>query len=290
MAAANTTLSPRVRALGAALRAVREEHGISNRELAVRLSIDQSHLSRIETGKKTPSTETTAMILAVLRTPPEERERILGLARNAREPNWLTVGTPGIPQQLAGAWECERAATAITEWHHNLVPGLLQTADYARAVTKETLLVDGDDDDVSTVESRVMVKTSRRSILTGRSPVRFDALISESSLRDPIGSWEVMAEQLRHLITMGSAPNISIRIVPRDIGFHPGMAGPFVFYEFDDAPPVVHFEHHRSAAFNQDADDAKSYRNVVVALNGVAKSEQDSTEFIAQVLIDEWSG
>lgn len=290
MAPANTTRSPRVRALAAALRAVREEHGISNRELAGRLSIDQSHLSRIETGKKTPSIETTAMILAALRTPPEERERILDLARNAREPNWLTVGIPGIPQQLAGAWECERAATAITEWHHNLIPGLLQTADYARAVITETVRVDGVEDDVSVIESRVMVKVSRREILVGRNPIRFAALISESALRDPLGSPDVMAGQLRHLISMSAAPNISIRVVPRDIGFHPGLLGPFVFYEFDDAAPVVHFEHYSSAVFDQNEDDAQSYRNAIATLNRVAKDERGSAEFIADVLIDKWSG
>lgn len=289
MATANTTRSPRVRALAAALRAVREEHGISNRELAGRLSIDQSHLSRIETGKKTPSIETTAMILAALRTPPEERERILDLARNAREPNWLTVGIPGVRHQLAGAWECERAASNITEWHQNLIPGLLQTPDYARCIASSPLNVGNAEEDQASIESRLEVKASRREILTCRNPVQFRGIISESALRDPIGSPSVMAAQLRHLIMMSQFPNVSIQIVSRGIGYHPGMSGPFVRYEFDDAPPVVHFEHHISAAFDQDYDDTESYCRIIDALDRVALSSSESVKCVADVLVDKWS-
>ena len=281
------TRSPRARALSAALRDARNAADMSSRELASRLSIDQSHLSRIETGKRVPSVETTAMILGMLRTAPKERERILDLARNVREPNWLTVGVPGIPQQLAGAWECERAASSIMAWHHSLIPGLLQTTDYARSIVTASARLDGLSP--HEIESRVMVKATRREILTGRSRVEFSALISEVALHDPIGPPEVMAEQLRHLITMGEEPNISIRIVPKGIGWHPGSPGPFVFYEFDDGPPVVHFEHHSSGAFDQDDDDTSTYRKAIAEINRLAMDKKESSEFIAQAIVDEWN-
>lgn len=285
---AGGTRSPRVRALAAALRSAREERGISNRELAGRLAIDQSHLSRIETGKKAPSVETTAMILAALRTPPDERERVLDLARNARDPNWLAVGVPGVREQLAGAWECERAASEITEWHQSLVPGLLQTSGYARAIASSPLNV-GSAAEQASIESRLAVKASRREILGGPDSVQFRGFISESALRDPVGTSAVMAEQLRHLITMGGAPNVSLRVVPRDIGYHPGMSGPFVLYEFEDALPVVHFEHHVSAAFDQDQNDTDTYRKVIAALERVALPERESIRFAADVLVEKVS-
>lgn len=286
MATVNGSRSPRARALSAALRKAREERGISNRELAGRLSIDQSHLSRIETGKRVPSIETTAMILATLQTPPAERERVLDLARNANEPNWLTVGIPGIPQQLAGAWECERAATAITAWHHSLVPGLLQTTDYARAVVAAS----GRLDDLSQteIESRVTVKVSRREALTRQRPPTFSALISEAALRDPICSVELMAEQLRHLIKITERPNVTIKVVPQNVGWHPGTPGPFVFYEFDDDPPVVYFEHHSSGAFNQDDSDTRAYREAITEISRIAMNQQDSIEQIARIIIEKW--
>lgn len=278
--------SPRARALSAALRKAREERGISSRELAGRLSIDQSHLSRIETGKRTPGVETTAMILATLRTPPEERERILALARNVAEPNWLTVGIPGIPQQLAGAWECERAATAITAWHHSLIPGLLQSSAYARAIVSASCRLDGLTQDE--VESRVAVKASRREVLTGANPVAFRALISESALRDPVAPAAAMREQLRHLISISEQPNISIRVVPPRVGWHPGSPGPFVLYEFNDSPSVIYFEHRSSGAFNLDESDVRAYRTAIAEIGRIALSERDSLDRIGRIIIDEW--
>ena len=270
---------------GAALRAVREEHGISNRELADRLSIDQSHLSRIETGKKTPSIETTAMILATLRTPPEERERILDLARNAKEPNWLAVGLPSVPQQLAAVYECERAASSIIEWHQNLVPGVLQTTEYTRAIAASALeggyLPGGD----SAVEDIVQAKSARGSVLARPNGVQFRALLSESVLRDPIGPPAVMDGQLRHLITMSGYPNVSIQVVPRDIGYHPGMQGPFILYEFSDALPALYFEHNMSTAFDQHYEDVDSYRKVIKALERMAMRGQDSVDLVARLLV-----
>ena len=287
MATAQGTRSPRVRALAAALRTAREEHGISNRALAGRLSIDQSHLSRIETGKKAPSIETTAMILAALRTPPEERARILDLARNAKEPNWLAVGTPAIPQQIAAVHECERAATNITEWHQNLVPGLLQTEEYIRAIATTAMNRGYLPGGRTAVEHIVHAKSSRGSILTCPDGVRFRALISESTLRDPVGSSEVLEGQLRHLITMSGYSNVSIRVVPRDIGYHPGMQGPFILYEFADAAPVVYFEHNMSAAFDQHNEDVDSYRDVIEDLEWIAMSEHESVDFTARLLVGE---
>src|SRR2546421_5266247 len=119
--------SPRARALCAALREARTASGISQRELGRLLSITYTNISLWENGHRIPSVETVAMILAALRTSPEERERILVLARNVGEPSWLTVGIDGVPQQLTGTTECERAASRITQWSPAIVPGLLQT-------------------------------------------------------------------------------------------------------------------------------------------------------------------
>ena len=229
------------------------------------------------------------MILVALRTPPDERARILDLARNAKEPNWLAVGIPGVRHQLAGAWECERAASKITQWQQNLIPGLLQTTDYARVIASSPLNIGNGDGDRTSIESRLTVKAERRDILTCRHPVHLRAIISESAFRDPIGPSGVMVAQLRHLITMSELPNVSVQIVPHGVGYHPGMSGPFVLYEFDDAPPVVHFEHHVSAAFDQDHDDADSYGKVIAALDRVALSSSESIKFIADVLVAKWS-
>ncbi|MGI8312304.1 helix-turn-helix domain-containing protein [Saccharopolyspora hattusasensis] len=275
--------SPRARALSAALRKAREDRGLSLRDLAKRVSLNYSYLSNLETGKRVPNVETTATIIGALRLSATDREKILALARNVSEPNWLTVGIPGIPHQLAGAWECERAASLITAWNPCVVPGLLQTTDYARSIAVASGL------ETHEVESRVMVKLSRREILTKRDPVMFKALVAETALREPIGDPTVMVDQLRHLLTIAERSNVVIRIVPQRVGWHPGLMGPFVLYDFADSPSVVHFEHYSSGAFDQNEDDVKAYRNAIKRLASFALSARDSNEFIARLIVDEWS-
>jgi hypothetical protein len=135
------------------------------------------------------------------------------------------------------------------------------------------------------IESRVMVRASRREVLTRRNnPVKFDALICAVALRESIGSTDVMTEQLRSLVDMAKRrSNVTIRVVPLGVGWHPGFAGPFVLYDFPDAPPVVHFEHYSSGAFVPDADDVQAYRGAVDRLREIAMSPAASTRLIAQV-------
>jgi transcriptional regulator with XRE-family HTH domain len=199
---AATPGTPRARALSAALREARKASGFGVRELARRLSLSHVQISHWESGHRVPKLEAVAMILAVIGASPDERERILDLARNVGEPIWLTVGGKGIPQQLAGVVECERTASAITEWSPLLMPGLLQTVDYLREI-----LQSGGGLSQSDVELRVMLKASRSEVIARRAdPVRYTALVGEWALREPIGPPAVMADQLNHLLAMTARP------------------------------------------------------------------------------------
>src|SRR2546430_4709002 len=214
-------VTPRARALAAAIREIRVRSGISGRKLSGQLGMSHGTVSHWETGRRIPTVEDVAAFLAVSGVVGEEKDRVLNLARHAAEPNWLTVGMPGIPQQLAGAWECERAASAIVQWTVMTIPGLLQTPDYARAIAIANRFSEQD------IESRVMVRNSRREVVTRRTnPVRFEALICEVALREVIGGAEVMAEQLRWLGDMAKRENVTVRVVPLRVGWHPGFAGP----------------------------------------------------------------
>ncbi|MER5387938.1 helix-turn-helix transcriptional regulator [Saccharopolyspora sp. NPDC002686] len=232
-------------------------------------------ISNWETGKRVPKIETVAAILATLRVTAAERDRILDLARNVHEPNWLTVGLNGIPQQLAGAVECERAASAIAEWAPMLVPGLLQTLDYNRSMKKASGLSEAD------TELRVMLSASRREVIVRRNaPVSFNAFIGEAALFEPIGSADVMVEQLDQLAELAGRSNVAVRVVPLRAGWHPGLLGPFVLYEFDDITPVVHFEHYSSGAFIPTEHDVNEYRSAIQQIESLALDKEESVEFI----------
>ncbi|WP_093158076.1 helix-turn-helix domain-containing protein [Saccharopolyspora antimicrobica] len=271
-------VTPRARALAAAIRSVREQSGISGRELSRRLGLSHGTVSHWETGRRVPTPEDVASLLTAAGVTGKEKQRLIELARHASEPNWLTVGMPGIPHQLAGAVECERSASSIVEWAPLGLPGLLQTPDYARTISVAAGISPQD------VEQRVTLRIARREVITRRDPVTFTALIGEDALRDHIGSPETMTEQLNYLLELGARDNITLYVVPPRIGWHPGLSGPFVLYEFPDAPSVVHFEHYSSGAFVPDIDDVQAYREAVDSIRKVALSPAATAKRIMKIL------
>ncbi|GAA2817598.1 helix-turn-helix transcriptional regulator [Saccharopolyspora taberi] len=241
------------------------------------MGLSHGTVSHWETGRRIPTPEDVASLLTAAGVTGSEKKRLVELARHAGEPNWLTVGMPGIPQQLAGAVECERAASAIVEWAPMVVPGLLQTTDYSRAISLASGLP------VHETEARVMLRTARREVVTGKNPVHLSVLIGENAVKDKIGEPGVMADQLQHLLELGARDNVVIRVVPARVGWHPGVAGPFVLYDFPDSPPVVHFEHYSSGAFVPDDDDVQAYRHAVDSISRVALTTAATSEFIGKL-------
>jgi transcriptional regulator with XRE-family HTH domain len=268
--------TPRARALAAAIRELREEARLSGRELSQRLGVSHGTISHWETGYRVPAPEDLASLLGVLGVTGERKRLLLDLSRNAADPNWLTAGMPGIPQQLVGVMECERTAATITEWAPMYIPGLLQTPDYVRAV------MSSGDRSQQEVDQRVMVRVGRREIITRRrEPVALHALIGEAAIHDAIGDEVVMADQLDFLAELARRPNITVQVVPSKSGWHPGLHGPFVLYDFAEASPVLHFEHYSSGAFVPDVYDVQTYRAAVDTMLSKAMSSDDSLELIA---------
>lgn len=272
----------RSRALAAAIKRVRAESRLSGRVLSGKLGLSHGTISHWETGRRVPSPEDVASLLTAAGVVGERKEEVLALARRAAEPNWLTVGMPGLPQQLAGVVECERAATDVVVWSLTVMPGLLQTSDYSRALAHASGMPEPD------VEQRVMVRAGRREVLMRRSdPLRLRALVHENALREPAAPPEVLAEQLTFLAEMGERDNVELRVVPARVGWHPGLMGPFVLYEFPDASPVLHFEHFSSGAFVPEPDDVRAYREALDILDGIALSPADSAAFALRIA-EEW--
>jgi transcriptional regulator with XRE-family HTH domain len=273
----NTNGAPRARALAAKLRSSREAGSMGVREVARKLGVSHSVVSYWETGKRVPSLEDVASYLTAINVRGEEKNWILELARSADARDWFPAGIPGISQAAAAVMECERTATDITEWSQNVVPGLLQTSGYAREI------IGAGDTPRGEVEARVMVRASRRDVITRPEPVRFTALIGENAVRDPVGSPVVQSEQLRYLVKLAGWENIAIRIVRSGQRWHPGMAGSFVLYDFENLPPVVLLEHYRSSGFLYESDATAEYKAAEEWIRGLALSAEESAELIAEV-------
>lgn len=275
-----TSGTPRAKALAAALRQARETSKLGVREVARAMGIQHSTVSYWESGKRVPRIEDVSAYLQVLGVNNDERERILDLTRGVFEPNWLTAGVAGVSQGLAGVLECERTASHIVEWSPLVVPGLLQTSDYARAIMSGGEVAPAD------VEARVMLRAGRRDILMRAEPAQLDALIGEPALRSRVGGQDVHLAQLRHLLRVAEQwASVTLQVVRTDVDWHPGMAGPFALYRFEDSPPIVHLEHHRSSGFLYDETDLVEYAKAADRLREeVAMSVQASVALIADVI------
>ncbi|MGW4059553.1 helix-turn-helix domain-containing protein [Amycolatopsis sp. NPDC004747] len=268
--------TPRARALGFGMKRARQARGLKVRELGRLIDVLPQNISNWESGKRVPKIEDVATILTALRVESGERDRLLELARNANEPNWLEQHAP----PTATFVEYERTATEMFEWASGLIPGLLQTPAYMRAIFAAAARPKQD------IEKHVIVRLARRDVLTGWQALQYRAVLNESVLRQNIGDQPVMAEQLRHVLAASRARNVSVRILPERCGYHPGLYGPFVIFDFADLPPIVYLEHYRSNGYVYHDDHLADYRGAVATLSALALSEHDSEQLIQGVITE----
>ncbi|MER7082448.1 Transcriptional regulator, contains XRE-family HTH domain [Saccharopolyspora kobensis] len=266
--------NPKARTLGAELRKAREEAGIGVRELARILGCAHAWVTRSEAGTRVVTTEDVTAIAVALGVPGAERERLVELAREDGGPDWLRTGIPGVHQDLATLIQYERTASAIVEVAPLVIPGLLQTPDYTRAV-----LVDCSP---SELETRAAMRAARRDILGKRKAPTFEALILESVLTAPLIAAEAMVDQYRHLQKIADLDNVTIRVIPtQPPRWMPAHSGQFMLFEFPKAPPLVHLEHLGFAAFLTSPGVVATYVDAVSTLRDASMSPEDSMEFIA---------
>jgi len=268
--------TPRSRTLGARLLAARTAAGLTVRQLAERLEINHSTLVRYEGGTRSPKPEVVATIAGALGLNGAEREELLELARGADDRTWLAVSMPEQQRQLAALLAFERTATRITDVSMLLLPGLLQTSDYARAIMIAAEVPD------TQIDTRVAVRVGRRDALTRKNPAHLTAVIWEPVLREMIGGPQVMADCLRYLETVADWPNVDLRVIPGDAGWHHALEGSFVLDHFEDEPAVVHLETRASGLFLHEKEDVAVYEEAAEKVLRVAMSAADSKALIAR--------
>lgn len=270
--------TPKARALGAELRKAREQAGLGLRQLAAQLGTSHATVSRWENGARSPKPEDVAAYLAKVDAPAELRAELVELARDPDGSHWLSVGMPDQHRQLAALLEIEREATSITTVSPLLVPGLLQTADYARAIMTVGEVPQDE------IDMRVAVRLGRRDAIKRRDAAQLRAFIGESVLYQLIGGATVMADQLRALLKCGEMPNVELRIIPMRCEWHPGLEGPFSLDRFADRTPVVQLENRVSALFLHEPDEIDAYLRAVDKIAEVAVSPLDSAELIDEAI------
>lgn len=266
--------TPKARALGQALRKAREDRGYGLREFAKVLERDPGVLSRWETGDRIPAPDQVAQYLTRLEVIGDRYEEIMELTRATDEPRWLAISLPEQRQQFDALLDFEQHATVITALAPLLVPGLLQTSEYIRSI------MSAGDIPTHEVARRIALRIGRKDVLTRPEPVRLATFVGEGVLCQRIGTREVMAEQLRYLRDAMEWPNVDLRIIPFDSGWHPALEGPCLVIDSNESEPVVHLALRDSVLFLHEEDDVNRYRQAVEKVEEVALSPQDSAEVI----------
>lgn len=279
--------TPKTRSFGTSLREIREATSKSLRTVANELRIDPSTLSKIETGKSVPKPEVAAQILEHLGVPQEQATELRKLLEGAEKPEeaWRANNLPEQRQHLAAIVDFEDVAETITEYTLGLVPGLLQTKNYARAI------MSGGASPLppSEVNIRVMTRMGRQGVLSPERehPVQLLALIHETALRQDIGGREVMVEQLEYLQKMAKRPNVDVRIVPDGVGWHEGLEGNFALITpraDADLYPVVFLEYRRSGLILHADEDVAAYREAEESVQRLAMTSTATEEAIARTI------
>jgi transcriptional regulator with XRE-family HTH domain len=280
----NMARTPKARALGAALRQAREEKQMLLRQLAGAIDRDIGVLSRWETGDRTPKPEHVAQILTKLDVEGERFAEIMTLAYGTNEPLWLATTLPEQRRQMTAFLDWERNARRIVDFAPLLVPGILQTSDYIRAM----MTAPGANVPASEVATRIATRIRRREALTRHNPAKLLALIGQAAFTQEVGSRQVMIEQLRHLLEMAAWPNVELRIVPDRRGWHPGLEGAFSLLDTSLTPAslesIVCVGNRRTVLILHEDDDVSDYRSATARILDVSLPQDKSAAFIAELI------
>jgi len=266
----------RSRELGDGLRQAMRQAGLNGKQAAHLLGWSPSWVSRLLSGKRGATELDVAAFLGVCRVKGPERDRLLALCQEQHTPGWFQQHGSRLPKQLVTLIDHENKAVAISDFEATVVPGLLQTGEYARAVISRVVNVPADE-----VDDRVAARLARQSVFSRDRPARFAFYLHESVLRTPVGGPAMMADQLNHLLRMSARRYLALRVVPISLGAHAAMTGAFRLMEFSEFKPVVYLESETSSLFLEKPEEIQAYQRILGALADTALGEGQSRELIA---------
>jgi transcriptional regulator with XRE-family HTH domain len=261
----------RERRLARALRHLREEAGLTIEEIAEKLEMSASTVSRMETAQVGVRPRDLKFLLDMYEVSEAERDQLLQIARERRQQRWWReyADLPSI--LFAGL---EEDASAIWQYSTQLIPGLLQTEAYARAVLQAIRL----DAKPGDVERRLELRVHRQELLTSEHAPEYWVVLDEAVVLRQVGGPAVMADQLGELIEAARRPNVTLQVLPFTSGEHAGMDGEFtVFHYLESADPdVVYIENTGSDLYLEAPEVTRRYSKIFDHLRAAAQNPAES--------------
>jgi hypothetical protein len=281
--ASNVNPTVRRRRLGQELRRLRELKGMTAEEVAERLLVSQSKISRLENGRRSISQRDVRDLCGVYEVEDHRIvDSLMQMAKDSRQQGWWhSFGD--IPYSVYIGLETDAASLRV--YDPQVVPGLLQTKQYAEALIAGALPETASAD----VEKRVQVRLRRQERITApENPLRLWTVMDEAALRRVVGNRSLMRDQLEHLVEQSQLPHVTVQVIPFDMGAHPGLNGQYAILEFPDAADssVVYIEGVTSDLYLEKANDVQKYSVMYEHLRAQALNPDQSRQFIADIAKD----
>ncbi|APU16581.1 MULTISPECIES: helix-turn-helix domain-containing protein [Actinoalloteichus] len=264
----------------------RDAAGLTIEEAADRLKPrsprwSRSKIQRLETRLYAPQPAEIEQLTAGYGVPADEAAALVQMAREARQKGWWQ--TSAIPKKFQTFVGLEAAATEIRGFELALIPGLLQTSDYARALM--SAIEPATPPDV--LEHLVAARMVRQQVLLRPEPVKFSVILSESVLRCQVGGRRVMRGQLERLVEVVDELGVVLQIVPFSVGPHAGMEGSFMVLSLPDlASDVGYVDGTVGIVYLETSDDVRRCLMRFAALSSIALSPGDSLKMVSSALAD----
>ena len=268
--------------LGSQLRLLREVKGITREEAGYAIRASGSKISRMELGRVSFKERDVTDLLKLYGVDEDETSTLVALAIQANSPGWWHKYGDVLPDWFHVYVGLEEAASLIRLYEVQFVPGLLQTADYARAVVRLGQPGAAPEE----IERRISLRMGRQELLTKPGGPRLWAIVDEAALRRPIGGKEVMRAQLEQLILATEEPQVTLQVMPFRSGGHAAEAGAFTIMRFPepDLPDVVYLEQLTSALYLDKRDDVEKYTEVMERLSVESESPERSVDILSGML------
>jgi hypothetical protein len=272
--------------VGAHLRRLRAEAGLSREQAGAAIRASEWKIHRLENGQVGFKERDVVDLLGLYGVgDPREVAAFLVLAREANAPGWWHHFGDLLPPWFRAYVDLESAASLIRAYEGQFVPGLLQTEGYVRAVVGGAQLAGGPEE----AERRVALRLGRQGLLVGVGAPRLWAVVDEAALRRPVGGRGVMRGQLEWLAQACKWPNVTLQVLPLAAGAHPAMVGAFSVLRFADQelPDVVYVEHLTSALYLSKQEDVDQYMHVMESIAVRSAPPDRTADIIGKILSEE---
>lgn len=247
-------------------------------QVAEDLLCSPSKVSRMETGHRGATQRDVRDLCRIYNlTDPAQVSHLMELAREGKQQAWWQSFELDYFTTYVGL---EQAATSVMYYQSSIVPGLLQTVEYAEAMYEASMPSEFTPE---RVREHIDVRIRRQQVLTRDPPLRLRAVCDEAVLHRVVGGPGVMAAQLRHLKEVTAMPDVTLQVIPYSAGAHPAMDNMFTILELGDVPPVVYVEGLMGWLYIEREHDIAKYRQVFEYLSGIALDPRETIELVSEI-------